>query len=97
MYLSLIHIFYEDGQYHGCRKGINLPVFLNDQIIGVIGITGEVAEVMKYAKVLKKMTEILVLDLFSYHKKSQQEQALLFFINEWVNKEPCLLYTSRCV
>ncbi len=82
---------YEDGQYHGCRKGINLPVFLNDQIIGVIGITGEVAEVMKYAKVLKKMTEILVLDLFSYHKKSQQEQALLFFINEWVNKEPAEL------
>ena len=40
---------YKDGQYHGCRKGINLPVFLKEQIIGVIGITGEVAEVMKYA------------------------------------------------
>lgn len=79
---------YEDGQYHGCRKGINLPVCLGDEIIGVIGITGEVAEVMKYGKVLKKMTEILVLDLFSYHKKSQQEQARLFFVNEWLHKEP---------
>lgn len=79
---------YEDGQYQGCRKGINLPIVLKDKIIGVIGITGDVAEVMKYGRVLKKMTEILVLDLFSYHKKSQQEQARLFFVNEWINKEP---------
>ncbi|MCB6994404.1 helix-turn-helix domain-containing protein [bacterium 210820-DFI.6.37] len=79
---------YEDGQYQGCRKGINLPIFLKDKIIGVIGITGEVSEVIKYGKVLKKMTEILAMDLFSYHKKSQQEQARLFFINEWLGREP---------
>lgn len=79
---------YEDGQYQGCRKGINLPIFLNDKIIGVIGITGQVSEVMKYGKVLKKMTEILLMDLFSYHKKNQQEQARLFFVNEWVNMQP---------
>lgn len=78
---------YEDGQYQGCRKGINLPIYLKEKIIGVIGITGEISEVMKYGKVLKKMTEIIALDLFSYHKKSQQEQARLFFVNEWVNKE----------
>lgn len=79
---------YEDGQYQGCRKGINLPIVLEESIIGVIGITGEVSQVMKYGKVLKKMTEILVLDLFSYHQKSQQEQSRLFFVNEWLNKEP---------
>ena len=78
---------YEDDQYHGCRKGINLPIFLKDKIIGVIGITGEVSEVMKYGKVLKKMTEILAMDLFSYHKKSQEEQSRLFFVNEWLGKE----------
>ena len=79
---------YEDGQYQGCRKGINLPIFLNETIIGVIGITGKVSEVMKYGKVLKKMTEILLMDLFSYHKKNQQEQARLFFVNEWINLQP---------
>lgn len=79
---------YEDGQYEGCRKGINLPICPKDKIIGVIGITGEVSEVMKYGKVLKKMTEILALDLFSYRQKSQQEQARLFLINEWINMEP---------
>ncbi|MCQ4635713.1 helix-turn-helix domain-containing protein [Anaerovorax odorimutans] len=79
---------YEDGQYQGCRRGINLPIFLNDRIIGVIGITGEVSEVMKYGKVLKKMTEILLMDLFSYQKKSQQEQVRLIFVNEWINTQP---------
>ena len=78
-------VIYEDEQYKGCRKGINLPIFLEDKIIGVIGITGNVSEVEKYGNILKKMTEILTLDLFSYHKKSQQEQATLFFINEWIN------------
>lgn len=82
---------YEDDQYQGCRKGINLPIFLNEKIIGVIGITGEVSQVMKYGKILKKMTEILTMDLFSYHKKSQEEQARLFFINEWIHKEPSQL------
>lgn len=79
---------YTDQQYQGCRKGINLPISLEDKIIGVIGITGEVAEVVKYGKVLKKMTEILVLDLFSYRQKSQKEQARLFLVNEWISTEP---------
>lgn len=79
---------YQDEQYQGCRKGINLPIFLKEEIIGVIGITGEVSEVMKYGKVLRKMTEILTRDLFAYHKKNQEEQARLFFANEWINKEP---------
>lgn len=49
-----------DSEYKGTRKGINMPVFLNDEVVGVIGITGEKQKVEKYASLLKKMTEILV-------------------------------------
>ena len=49
-----------DTQYYGARKGINMPVFFDDEIIGVIGITGEEQDVIGYAKILQKMTQILV-------------------------------------
>lgn len=81
-------IVYFDQEYYGCKKGINLPICLEEKIIGVIGITGEVEEVKKYGIILKKMTEILCLNLFSYHKKSRQEQALMVFVHEWLNKTP---------
>jgi len=75
----------EDGEYEGCRKGINLPIFFNKKIIGVIGITGEVSEILGYGKIIKKMTEILILDLFTYYKRNMEEQARLIFVTEWLN------------
>lgn len=53
-----------DGQYAGTKKGINLPVSFNNEIIGVIGISGEKEEVEKYGQIIKKMTEILIKDSY---------------------------------
>jgi carbohydrate diacid regulator len=44
----------EDGIYEGCRKGVNLPISFATQIIGVIGITGQPAEVIKYGRISRK-------------------------------------------
>ncbi|MBZ2174309.1 helix-turn-helix domain-containing protein [Schnuerera sp. xch1] len=49
-----------DAEYKGAKKGINMPVKLNDAIIGVIGITGDSEEVKKYVKIIRRLTEILV-------------------------------------
>ena len=49
-----------DTQYYGARKGINMPVFFDDEIIGVIGITGEEQDVIGYAKILQKVTGFLL-------------------------------------
>lgn len=49
-----------DTEYKGSKKGINIPVYLDNNIVGVIGITGERNEVEKYGKIIKSMTEILV-------------------------------------
>lgn len=50
----------KDDEYIGSKKGINIPVHLDNDIVGVIGITGERSEVEKYGKIIKSMTEILV-------------------------------------
>ena len=49
-----------DNQYRGSKKGINIPVEFDNDIIGVIGITGDRSEVEQYGTIIKKMTEILL-------------------------------------
>ena len=49
-----------DNQFEGARKGINLPVLFNDEVVAIIGITGEKAEVEPFGNIIKKMTEILI-------------------------------------
>ena len=31
----------EEEQYTGAKNGINLPIIIEDEIVGVVGITGE--------------------------------------------------------
>lgn len=51
-----------EGQYKGAKQGINLPVIIDHQIIGVIGITGKREEVQHFGEIIKQMTEILILN-----------------------------------
>ncbi|SHF03024.1 carbohydrate diacid regulator [Atopostipes suicloacalis DSM 15692] len=51
-----------DEEFKGAKQGINLPVLLNQNIVGVIGITGKKDEVSKYGEIIKQMTEILIRD-----------------------------------
>lgn len=53
-------IINSDTEYAGSKKGINIPVHLDNEIVGIIGITGEQTAVEKYGKIIKSMTEILI-------------------------------------
>ena len=82
--LDELIVFY-DGEYDGCKKGINLPINLNGSIIGAIGITGEVSEIMKYGNLIRKVTEILIKDLFKLQQLQQKELEKQAFVNSWLN------------
>ena len=49
-----------DDQYTGAKKGVNLPVKFQNEIVGVVGISGDLEVVEKYGGIIKKMTEILL-------------------------------------
>ena len=53
----------------GMKKGINLPLVIKDEIIGVVGITGDVDDVRTLGVVIKKITEILILDWYKNNQK----------------------------
>lgn len=66
------------------RKGLNLPIVFEGQVVGVIGITGEYEQVIKYGQIVKKMTEILLMDADSENKKRITQRVRDRYLDEWV-------------
>lgn len=77
-------IIESDQEYEGAKNGINLPIVFDDSIVGVIGITGKTEEVAKYGQIIKKMTEILLLDNYVREQKTIEQKARDRFFDEWI-------------
>ena len=73
-----------DDQYEGARAGLNLAINFQDEIVGVIGVTGPYLEVEKYGQIIKKMTEILLLDQYYKEQKEMDKRAKERYLNEWM-------------
>lgn len=77
-------IIWDDDEYQGARKGLNLPILLDDTIVGVIGVTGEYTDVVKYGQIIKKMTEILLLENFRQKQKKIDDRIRARFLDAWL-------------
>jgi len=77
-------VIQNDREYIGSKPGINLPVVLDNEIVGVIGVTGPYHKVVKYGQIIKKMTEILLLEHAYRQHKSLSENIRNRFIDEWL-------------
>jgi carbohydrate diacid regulator len=73
-----------NDQFPGSKNGINLPIAFQGAIIGVIGMTGIKDEVYKYGQIIKKMTEILLLDSFVREQHLIEQKAKDRFLEEWI-------------
>lgn len=71
-----------DGQYEGTKKGINIPIYSEQNLVGVIGITGDKDEVEKYGKIIRTMTEILVKDAWIKDVSFKKRDNYRIFIEE---------------
>lgn len=50
----------QEGQLHGVRGGVNLPIYNQGEIVGVVGITGDPEEVRKFADLVVMTAELVV-------------------------------------
>jgi len=71
-----------DGQFEGTKKGINIPIYSEQNLVGVIGITGDKEEVEKYGKIIRTMTEILVKDAWIKDVSFKKRDNYRLFIEE---------------
>lgn len=68
----------------GVRAGINLPILCEGEIVGVVGITGEPENTVKYGQIIKKMTEVLVIDGYIKQQRENIRQMKLQYIFDWI-------------
>ncbi|MDY0404393.1 sugar diacid recognition domain-containing protein [Virgibacillus sp. 179-BFC.A HS] len=73
-------------QLEGVRKGVVLPIIINDKAFAVLGITGDPQVVAPYAMLVQKVAELFIQD--TIHRLDQEKQArdLEFFVVDWVNQ-----------
>lgn len=80
--LSELNVRENDGS--GMQPGVNLPIYLDGQLEGVIGITGAPAEVGVFGGVMRRMLEIMLEDLRRKDLDSTVEQARALFLENWL-------------
>lgn len=66
------------------RTGLNLPIIINGEAIGVIGITGEYNKVFNYGQIVKKMTEILIKESYAKEQERLDKKIASRFLEDWI-------------
>lgn len=81
--LDELRIF-RDDEYRGTRRGTNFLLRVQGEPIGVLGITGPYEEILSIARIIKKMTEILVNEQELLKEHARTESSRTQFLNEWL-------------
>lgn len=66
------------------KKGLNLPLELEGEIVGVVGITGSYDEVINSGRLIKKMTEILLMEKRASYHQLMDKRVRNAFLEEWL-------------
>lgn len=75
----------EDEQYLcGVKAGINLPLLFHDEVIGVIGITGDPENISQYGEILRKMTELLIHENYFVEQLELEQRSYEAFVFDWL-------------
>lgn len=84
----LDRLYIEGAQkYGGSRDGVNFPLQINGECVGVVGITGPVTEVEVLGTVIKKMTEILIIEELRGSQNKAKEDIKNNFAIQWLFSE----------
>lgn len=77
-------IVHYDGEFRGAKCGVNYPIKILGNMVGVLGITGKYQEIANSAKIVKKLTELMLLNDHARLQKKLTETAKNRYIDEWL-------------
>lgn len=69
----------------GSKPGVNYPIYLNDKIVGVVGITGEPKEVRPFGQLLKMSVETMLTQSFLAEELNMERNAKEFFVDDIIS------------
>jgi carbohydrate diacid regulator len=76
--------------WEGSQCGINVPILFQQQIVGVIGITGQPAEVAELGELVKMATELMLNQAFLLNQKEWRNRTKETVIEELLKPDPDL-------
>lgn len=71
----------------GVKAGINLPIFFQRDVVGVIGITGNPEAVSPYGEIIRKMTELLISESYYTEQFDWQSRSVEAFLLDWIQSK----------
>jgi len=74
------------------KKGINLPIEWNDDILGVVGISGEIKETSPFGKLVKSTVLLLIEQSIASEKENRRKNVKHDFFNLLI--DPTTIYTK---
>ncbi len=72
-------------ELEGAKPGVNLPVYLNEKIVGVVGITGEPDEVRPFGELLKISVETMLQQAFLEEQLRMEQNARELYIRDIIS------------
>jgi carbohydrate diacid regulator len=84
-----------EGVWRGAQPGINLPIQFQDEIVGVIGITGNPDEITEFAGIVKMATELMIKQRFIANQLEWQQRTKEMVVEELLKNTPSFKNIER--
>jgi carbohydrate diacid regulator len=81
---SLIKVHESQG---GSKPGINMPICFKNEVMGVIGISGEPDTVTPFASIVKVTAELLIAQEYLFNERRVNERLKEEFLYQWAYAE----------
>jgi carbohydrate diacid regulator len=71
----------------GVKAGISFPIIFQNNVIGVIGITGDPQKVTPFGEIIRKMTELFISENYYAEQFERQSRAMETFVMDWIQSK----------
>ena len=75
----------DDNEYDGTKKGVNIPILYRNEVIAVIGISGEPDEVRKYTKLAARIALLIIREQEIEERDRAQKQKYSYVMQSLIN------------
>ena len=78
-------VIHSGDRLEGVRPGLNYPIRIEGKTVGVLGITGEFDEIVDSARIINRMTELLLENAYTTEQQQFGKSIRNRYFDEWVN------------
>jgi carbohydrate diacid regulator len=79
----------------GVRPGVTLPVFLDGEVVGTVGLTGAPAQVRRFGLVVRHQTELLLREASLITSRLVREKAITDLLQDITRHDPTIVATAE--